>query len=121
MRVKLTIANDSIKEGWEEVHTFEKAPSLRSALFHAEEMVRKFNATLRPGELPRRLISGVEFPMTLDEAKQLACDWNDLHSEASAEEESGCGGAAERLRMQAADILDTLQINGYDDPEPLLK
>jgi len=121
MRVKVIITDSRRPEGWTEVHTFEAAPSLRSATFHAEEMVRKFNQSLRPGEVPRNLNLVEAWPMTKEEAAKLADNWRDLHDAAEGEESAACYGAAERFRMQAADIEQTLRDNGFPDVGALLK
>lgn len=54
--------------------------------------------------------------LTIDHAKalELAKAWHDLHDEAECEEGADCHRAAERLRMQAADVEHDLREGGYD-------
>jgi hypothetical protein len=67
MRFALTIAADAIPEGWIEKHEFEEASTIDQARPLAEHMVAHFNATLRPGEQPRRLLSIDLTPETEEE------------------------------------------------------
>jgi cell division protein FtsL len=57
----------------------------------------------------------------IKQAKARAIDWSNLHDEATAEESNNCHGAAERLRMKAADIENELREAGYPYVSDLLK
>ncbi len=52
--------------------------------------------------------------MTKEEAITKALDWDNLHSDAQAEEDAECFGAAERLRFEAADLETELRDAGFD-------
>jgi len=52
----LTIAADAMPEGWIEKHEFPDAMTIAEATILGLAMVQRFNATLRPGEQPRRLL-----------------------------------------------------------------
>ena len=52
--------------------------------------------------------------LTKEQAITKAIDWDNLHSEAQCEEEAGCFGAAECLRIEAADIETELREAGFD-------
>ena len=54
------------------------------------------------------------FTMTKEQATEKAIDWSNMHSEAETEEECGCFGAAEELRIKAADLETELRDAGFD-------
>lgn len=53
-------------------------------------------------------------PLTREQAMTKAVEWHDLHDEAQCEEDADCFQAAERLRMEAADIEHELRESGFE-------
>lgn len=52
--------------------------------------------------------------MTKNQAITKAIEWGQLHDEAQCEEEADCFQAAERLRIEAADIEKEIRDAGFD-------
>ncbi len=57
--------------------------------------------------------------MNREDAKSRAFEWSELLRRADAKEQDDIG-AAEEMRLDAADIADELAQAGYDDPQALL-